>query len=426
MTSVVVVGTQFGDEGKGKVTDYFAERADYIVRFQGGNNAGHTIIIGHEKYKLHIIPSGILRREKKVIIGNGVVVDPGVLIDEIDGIEERGISADNLVLSDRANLIMPYHRAMDVLEEKLKGNFKAGTTMKGIGPCYSDKVARFGIRVADLYVRDTLREKLSLVVPIKNRIFSAFGIEVSFDVDEIMEEYIEYGSRLKKYVDDISVILHKALREDKNILFEGAQGTHLDIDHGTYPFVTSSNTIAGNACTGAGVGPVMIDEVMGVVKAYTSKVGTGPFPTELDDDTGEYIREKGREVGTTTGRPRRCGWLDMVMIKYAARINSITSLAITKLDVLGGLESIKVCTGYRYEGDDIKNFPGDMEVLKGCEPVYETLEGWKDENWEFLLEGGYNGLPESMKRYIEFIEKETELPVELISLGPRRSDTLIR
>ncbi len=426
MKSIVIIGTQFGDEGKGKVTDYFAEHADIIVRFQGGNNAGHTIIIDDNKFKLHIIPSGILRKDKKVVIGNGLVVDPKVLLEEIERIEKRGITADNLILSDRANLIMPYHKAMDALEEKLKGHYSAGTTMKGIGPCYSDKVARFGIRVSDLYNPRILKEKLSMVIPIKNKIFNTFDEEIEFDIDEIYHEYLGYGDMLEKYVGDVSVILSQAFDEGRSVLFEGAQGTHLDIDHGMYPYTTSSNTVAGGASIGSGIGPMMIKEVMGVVKAYTSRVGEGPFPTELNDESGEYIREKGKEFGTTTGRPRRCGWLDMVIVKYAFRMNSLTSLAITKLDVLSGLDEIKVCTAYEHGDKIFEHLPADIETLKESKPVYITFDGWKEQNWEHISGEGYRSLPKNMRTYIEYIEKETGVPAMLISLGPKRSDTLIK
>lgn len=426
MTTQVVIGAQLGDEGKGKVTDFFAENSDYIVRFQGGNNAGHTIIIEDNKFQLHIIPSGILRKGKKVIIGNGVVVDPRVLLDEIGMIKSRGLSADDLIISDRANLIMPYHKTMDALEEKLKGRYSAGTTMKGIGPCYSDKIARFGIRVGDLYDPLILKEKLELIIPIKNKIFSTFDSDHVFDVDEIYNEYLGYGKRLERYVGDASSILHKAVIEGKNILLEGAQGAHLDIDHGMYPFTTSSNTTAGGACTGTGIGPMNIQNVTGVVKAYTTRVGEGPFPTELDDDIGDHLREKGHEIGTTTGRPRRCGWLDMVMVNYSIRVNSISSMAITKLDVLSGLDEIKVCTGYEHEGILSKDFPADIRVLRECKPVYATLEGWEERDWVDVIKRGYDALPESMKMYIEYMELQAGVPADMISLGPKRSDTLIR
>ena len=423
MSSTVIVGTQWGDEGKGKITDYYAENSDYIVRFQGGNNAGHTIIIGEEKYKLHLIPSGILRSDKKAVIGNGLVVDPKVLLDEIESIEKKGFSADNLILSDRASVIMPYHRALDDLEERSKGSYSAGTTRKGIGPCYSDKVARFGIRVCDLFNHDVFKDKLSKIVPVKNSIFKAYGDTIQFDQDEIFQEYIKYGELLKQYVDDVSVCLSEAIKKGKNILFEGAQGTHLDIDHGIYPYTTSSNTISPAACIGTGVGPKDIDEIIGVLKAYTSRVGTGPFPAELLDETGDHIREKGGEYGTTTGRPRRCGWLDMVMVRYSVRVNSLTSFALTKLDVLSGLDEIKVCTHYEYRGEKVEHFPADIEKLREFQPVYTNFKGWEDDITEIKE---YDSLPKEIKTYIEFIEKDTGVPVKIVSLGPRRDQTIIR
>ncbi|MFP4050669.1 MAG: adenylosuccinate synthase [Thermoplasmata archaeon] len=424
MGSVTVVGTQWGDEGKGKVTDYFAEKADYIVRFQGGNNAGHTIVFDGKTFKLHLIPSGIFRSGKKAAIGNGVVVDPKVLLEEIKELEERDIDTDNLLLSDRANLIMPYHRVMDGVEEKMKGKLAAGTTKRGIGPCYSDKIGRFGIRVADLYNPEALRNKLETVIPMKNKIFKAYGGDEEFDVDELFDEYIEYGKKLKKYVTDVSVELNKALNEGKDVLFEGAQGTHIDIDHGVYPYTTSSHTISGGACIGTGLGPKRMDEIFGVIKAYTSRVGTGPFPAELEDETGDHIREKGGEYGTTTGRPRRCGWLDMVMIKLSARVNSLTGLAVTNLDVLEGLDEIKVCTHYECEGKKIEHFPADIEALYDYEPVYRSFDGWEKQDWSKIVEKGYDALPENMKEYLRFIEEETGVPVKLISVGPERELTI--
>ncbi|MFO7991615.1 MAG: adenylosuccinate synthase [Thermoplasmata archaeon] len=426
MKTVVIVGTQWGDEGKGKATDYYAENADYIVRFQGGNNAGHTIVLEDETYKLHLIPSGIFRADKKAVIGNGLVVDPQVLLDEIQGLKERDIDTDNLILSDRANLIMPYHKVMDKVEERLKGNLSAGTTKKGIGPCYSDKIARFGIRVADLYNPESLKNKLSKVVPMKNKIFKALGEDVEFDIDEIYKEYLTYGEKLRKYVMDVSVILNKALREDKTILFEGAQGTHLDIDHGVYPYGTSSHTVAGGSCIGTGIGPTSIDEVIGIMKAYTSRVGTGPFPAELKDEIGDRIREKGNEYGTTTGRPRRCGWLDLVMVRYSARINSLTGLAVTNLDVLEGLKEVKVCTHYDRGGEVIDDFPADIEKLNECKPVYETFEGWDEQDWSKIAEEGFDSLPTQMKRYLDYISMDTGVPIKMISIGPKRNDTIIK
>lgn len=424
MSSTVVVGTQWGDEGKGKVTDFYAEDADYIVRFQGGNNAGHTIVLGEKKYKLHLIPSGMLREDKIPVIGNGLVVDPKVLLEEVEGLNEKGVNTDKLLLSDRANLIMPYHRVMDGVEERLKGDLSAGTTKKGIGPCYSDKIARFGIRVADLYNPKSLKNKLTKVVPMKNKIFKALDEDVEFDVDEIYKEYLMYGEKLKRYVKDVSVELENALRNDKNILFEGAQGTHLDIDHGVYPYGTSSHTVAGGSCIGTGLGPTSIDEVIGVTKAYTSRVGTGPFPAELEGEIGDFIREKGNEYGTTTGRPRRCGWLDMVMVRYSSRINSLTGLAVTNLDVLAELDEVKVCTHYEHKGEMIENFPADIEKLGECEPVFKSFEGWDEQDWDKIAEEGFNSLPEELKTYLDYISMDTGVPIKLISIGPKRDQTI--
>jgi len=426
MNVVVIVGTQWGDEGKGKITDYYAERTDHVVRFQGGNNAGHTIKLEDEKFKLHLLPSGILRTDKTAVIGNGVVVDPKVLLKEIKTLEERGIDTSNLILSDRASLIMPYHIAMDELEERLKGKMKAGTTKKGIGPCYSDKAARFGIRVIDLYNPKSFKDKLETIVPIKNKIFKAFDVDKSWNIDDIYQTYLNYGEKLVDYVRDVSVLLDKAIEKNESILFEGAQGTHLDIDHGVYPYTTSSNTTAAAASLGSGIGPLNIDSVIGIMKAYTSRVGTGPFPSELEDETGNYIREKGGEYGTTTGRPRRVGWLDLVMVKYSKRVNSLTELAVTNLDVLEGLERIKICTSYKHNGKKIKEFPADIESMYEYEPIYETFEGWSEEDWDTIAEKGYKALPKNVKDYLEYIEKFLEIPITHISIGPKRHQTISR
>ncbi|MFP4001733.1 MAG: adenylosuccinate synthase [Thermoplasmata archaeon] len=426
MNATVIVGTQWGDEGKGKITDYYAERSDIIVRFQGGNNAGHTIKLEDEEFKLHLLPSGILREDKKAVIGNGVVVDPKVLLNEIEELKNRGIDTSNLVISDRASLIMPYHRAMDGLEEKIKGNLKAGTTKKGIGPCYSDKVARFGIRVVDLYNPKSLKDKLETIIPMKNKIFKALGDDRSWDVDEIYQEYLEYADELEDYVEDVSVLLDKSINKDDKILFEGAQGTHLDIDHGVYPYTTSSHTIAGGASIGSGIGPKNLHTIIGIVKAYTSRVGTGPFPAELKGDIGDYIREKGNEYGTTTGRPRRVGWLDLVMLRYSKRVNSLTEIAVTNLDVLAGLDEVKICTGYKYEGEKIDEFPADIESLYEYEPIYETFEGWEEQDWDEIAEKGYSALPENAIEYLEYIEDSLDVPIKYISIGPKRNQTIKR
>jgi len=426
MENVVIVGAQWGDEGKGKITDYYAEKSDIVVRFQGGNNAGHTIELDDEKFKLHLLPSGILREDKQAVIANGVVVDPGVLLNEIEELESRGIDTSNLVLSDRASLIMPYHKAMDELEEKLKGNLKAGTTKKGIGPCYSDKVARFGIRVVDLYNKEALKDKLETIVPIKNKIFEAYEEDYHWDVEELYQDHLEYGERLKGYVEDVSVLLDRAIKNGRNILFEGAQGTHLDIDHGVYPYTTSSNTTAAAASLGSGIGPKNIDSVIGIVKAYTSRVGTGPFPSELEGDLGDRIREKGGEYGTTTGRPRRVGWLDLVMLKYSKRVNSLTEIALTNIDVLSGLDEIKICVGYKHEGETIEEFPADIEAMYEYEPVNKTFKGWEEQDWQEISEKGYDYLPDEVISYIDFIEESLDVPITYISVGPKRDQTIKR
>jgi adenylosuccinate synthase len=427
MPGRIVVGTQFGDEGKGKITDYCAESANIIARFQGGNNAGHTVKIGDEVYKFHLLPSGILRPEKLAVIGNGLVVDPTVLLKEVGELKARGFAVTNLRVSDRAHVIMPYHKIIDGLEEQLKGKMAAGTTMRGIGPCYTDKVARWGIRIVDLIDEQVLKEKLDVIVPIKQRIIQAFGGTDKLDAEAIWKEYAAYGKQIKDYVVDASVLINNALKEAKSVLFEGAQGAHLCIDFGIYPFGTSSNCISGAALTGTGVGPGKIGSVVGVMKAYVSRVGTGPFPTEITDDTGDHLREKGGEYGTTTGRARRIGWLDTVMVRYSARISALTSLAVTKIDVLGGLERIKVCTDYKHNGKVISDFPASMKVLAECKPQYREFEGWEDhtdEEWTEIAKQGYEVLPQQMKTYLAFIENEMGIPVEIVSVGPAREQTI--
>lgn len=350
MSTVVVIGAQWGDEGKGKVTDFLAEKADMVVRYMGGNNAGHTVVVGDHEYKLHLIPSGILHPDKMCVIGSGVVIDPAVFLKELDSLEKRGISTKNLRISQRAHVIFPYHQRLDQMEEERKGNNKIGTTCRGIGPAYTDKSARAGIRVIDLLDKEQFPVLLNANINSKNRIFTEVYDGTALDYEEILDEYSTYAEAMKKYVCDTSLLVNDAVQQNKNILFEGAQGTMLDLDHGTYPFVTSSHPTAGAACFSAGVGPTRIDRVIGVAKAYTTRVGEGPFPTELNDDIGSLIRKQGGEYGTTTGRPRRCGWFDGVVGRYAVRINGLDYLALTKLDVLSGLEEIKICTGYNYRG----------------------------------------------------------------------------
>jgi adenylosuccinate synthase len=427
MPATVIVGTQWGDEGKGKITDYFADRAEMVIRFQGGNNAGHTIVVGGEVHKFHLLPSGVIHPGKQVIIGNGVVVDPDVLLQELSELHERGYSSDNLRISDRANVIMPYHKLMDGIEEKFKGKGKIGTTGRGIGPTYTEKVSRNGIRMADLLDPESLDEKLDVVISLKNRILKAYEEETELDKQAILEQYLDYGEKLSKYVADTSVIIDNALNENKIVLFEGAQGTQLDIDHGTYPYVTSSNTVSGNACAGAGVGPTRINEVIGVVKAYTTRVGEGPFPTELTDKYGEHLREKGHEYGATTGRPRRCGWLDLVVVRYACRINGLTGLAITRLDVLGGLDKINICNSYELDCNEITNFPSTLKTLGGCKPIYNELDGWEDledEKWMDIAKTGYDALPSNLKKYAHHISEITNVPLKIISIGPGREATI--
>jgi adenylosuccinate synthase len=426
MANVVVIGTQWGDEGKGKVVDLLAESADMIIRFQGGNNAGHTLVINGEQFICHLIPSGILHPDKTCLIGNGVVLDPSVLLDEIKTLKDRGVAVEpgNLLISETAHVIMPYHKLIDHGRERLlKGDAKIGTTGRGIGPCYEDKVVRNGIRVIELIDPESFKEKLSAVIDEKNFYLKEYlKSDTILDSQSILDEYLKYGEQIRPYVTNVSVAIRKAISDDKKLLFEGAQGTHLDIDHGTYPYVTSSNTTAGNACSGAGIGPTQIDKVLGIVKAYTTRVGAGPFPTELLDAVGDTIQERGAEFGATTGRRRRCGWLDTVVIRNAVRINSLTGIAITKLDVLDGLETVKICTGYRYRNDLLTEFPNTLNILKKCEPVYEELPGWPED-----ISGlkKFDDLPENTTNYLRRIEELTETPIRIVSVGPDREETIM-
>lgn len=422
MGTVVLVGAQWGDEGKGKVTDFLAARADIIVRYQGGNNAGHTVVVGEEEFRLHLLPSGILHPEKTCIIGNGVVVDPAVLVGEIEGLKRRGIKMARLLISERAHLIFPYHRLLDGAEEKRKGNGRIGTTGRGIGPAYVDKMARVGIRMIDLLEDATFSRQLGENVTFKNTLFERVYGSEGVSLPEIFDAYREYAAILREYVADTGVFLHQAITAGKNVLFEGAQGTLLDIDHGTYPFVTSSSPTAGGACLGAGVGPRVIDRVLGIAKAYTTRVGGGPFPTELKDDLGEKIRDQGREFGTTTGRARRCGWFDAVIARYAARVNGLDYLCVTKLDVLTGIPVLKICRAYRYQGKEITDFPASTSVLEACEPVYEELPGWEE---DITGARGLEDLPENTRRYLERLSSLAGLPVALIGVGPRREQTIV-
>ncbi len=423
MSNIVIVGTQWGDEGKGKVVDLLAEFADIVARFQGGNNAGHTLVVKGEQFISHLVPSGVLQN-KTCIIGNGLVVDPAVLIEELDYLASQGIDVgpDQIKISDKAHVIMPYHKAVDNAREIKKGDQKLGTTGRGIGPCYEDKATRRGIRFAEMIDPDLFGDRVRTILDEKNFYLENYHSAQTLDPDAIIEEYGKFTERLASYVTDVSIIIDQAIRNGKQVLFEGAQGTHLDIDHGTYPFVTSSSTVSGNACSGTGVGPKAITGVIGIVKAYTTRVGAGPFPTELFDETGDAIQKKGVEFGATTGRKRRCGWLDVVMLKNAARLNSLTGIAITKLDVLGGLETLKICTGYELNGKVIQNFPVNLNKLAECKPVYESMPGWPED-----ISGirKLEEMPQNTINYIKRIEELVEAPANIISIGPGRDETII-
>ncbi len=424
MAQVIVVGTQWGDEGKGKIIDLLAGFADVIVRFQGGSNAGHTLVVGGEKFIFHLIPSGILRKEKRCVIGAGVVVDPHILIEEIDKLKERGYLQDDsqLLLSEEAHLIFPYHKMIDLGRERIRSGGKIGTTGRGIGPAYEDKAARCGIRVIDLLQERVFRRKLEENLEQKNYYLTHVLGEEGLVLEPLYQEYMVYKKRLQRYVTNTSLFLAQQVREGKNILFEGAQGCLLDIDHGTYPYVTSSSTVAGNACAGSGIGPTQIDFVLGVAKAYTTRVGSGPFPTELTDEVGEMLRERGGEYGATTGRPRRCGWFDAVVVRHSVRVNGLGGLAITKLDTLTGLKTIKICTAYRVGGELITEFPASSEMVAQCQPIYEELEGWMDD-----ISGTkeISQLPPAAQRYLEKIEELTQTPIHIVSVGAQREETII-
>ncbi|MFS0646046.1 adenylosuccinate synthase [Siminovitchia sp. 179-K 8D1 HS] len=420
MSSVVVVGTQWGDEGKGKITDFLSENAEVIARYQGGNNAGHTIQFNNVTYKLHLIPSGIFYKDKISVIGNGMVVDPKALVKELEYLHGHGVSTENLRISNRAHVILPYHLKIDEVEEERKGANKIGTTKKGIGPAYMDKAARVGIRIADLLDREVFEEKLTRNLAEKNRLLERFYETEGFKLEDILDEYYEYGQQFKDYVCDTSVVLNDALDEGKRVLFEGAQGVMLDIDQGTYPFVTSSNPVAGGVTIGSGVGPTKIDHVVGVCKAYTSRVGDGPFPTELKDEIGEQIREVGREYGTTTGRPRRVGWFDSVVVRHARRVSGLTDLSLNSIDVLTGIDTLKICTAYDYKGTLIKEYPANLNILKDCKPVYEELPGWTEDitGCKTLDE-----LPANARHYLERVSQLTGVTLSVFSVGPDRSQT---
>jgi len=423
MSAFIVLGAQWGDEGKGKMTDYLAEEANVVVRFQGGNNAGHTVVVGDNEYKLHLIPSGILYEDKLNVIGNGVVVDPKALFEEIDYLEGVGVKVtpEKLIVSDRAQLIMPYHKTLDILKEKARGKNDIGTTGKGIGPCYTDKFERCGIRVCDLMHEDVFAEKLKENVEMKNEYITKVLDGEALNFDEIFKEYLEFAKKLRPFVQDTSVRVYNDIKADKVVLFEGAQGMLLDIDYGTYPYVTSSNTTAGGVASGVGIGPNMITNAVGITKAYTTRVGKGPFPTELLDETGDWIREKGHEYGVTTGRSRRCGWLDLVIVKTAARVSGLTSLAVTKIDTLAGLEKIKVCVGYKFNDTIIDYFPASLEDLAKCEPIYEEFDGWDDSVADVR---SYDELSNNVKKYLNRISEFTDTKISIVGVGPKRDQTM--
>ncbi|KPJ66201.1 MAG: adenylosuccinate synthetase [Syntrophobacter sp. DG_60] len=422
MSQVVVVGMQWGDEGKGKIIDLLAEQADITVRFQGGNNAGHTIVVNGKKHIFHLIPSGILRDGKMCCIGNGVVIDPEVLLGEIDRLKTYGIEINphKLCISERAHVIMPYHKRIDIAREKKKGEKRIGTTGRGIGPCYEDKAARTGFRIIDLLEKETFLRKLEERIEEKNFYLTQYLHDEPVSFKEIADTYTKYGEILKPYVGNVSQLLWQARDKERNILFEGAQGTHLDIDHGTYPYVTSSNTIAGNVCGGAGFPITAINTIIGVCKAYTTRVGGGPFLTELKGNLGDHLREKGGEYGATTGRPRRCGWLDLIAVKQSICLNGVQELAITKLDVLTGLKEIKICIGYQYNGKKMEFLPVETDMFNKCDPIYETLSGWEEE-----LQADWNSLPKAAKDYLDYINQFTGVPLSIISIGPNREQTIL-
>ncbi|OJV62313.1 MAG: adenylosuccinate synthase [Clostridiales bacterium 38-18] len=423
MSTVVIVGAQWGDEGKGKVIDYLSKDADVVVRGQGGNNAGHTVVVGDKKYALQLIPSGILNDNTINVIGNGVVFDPEGFLKEIDGLKEKGISIDSLRVSDRAHVVFPYHREIDRLSEEARGADMIGTTKKGIGPSYMDKVERSGIRICDFIEPEVFEPLFRKQIEAKNRIITQIYGGEPLNADALVEQYNAYAKRIKPFVADTSLVVFSALKEGKKVLLEGAQGTMLDLDYGTYPYVTSSHPTSGGFTIGSGIGPNQIGEVVGITKAYTTRVGKGPFVTELDNEIGDRIRTAGREFGTVTGRPRRCGWLDTVVVKYSARVNGMTCIALMLLDVLTGFEEVKICTGYKYGDEIIENFPASLHILGKCEPIYETLPGWSEDLSECET---FDALPQNAKNYIERIEALTGVPVKIVSVGPKRSQTIIR
>ena len=424
MANVVIVGTQWGDEGKGKLVDILTEFAHVIVRFQGGSNAGHTVVVGDKKFIFHQLPSGILHEHKRCVIGSGVVIDPQTLIEEIEEIKGKGFfkSDKALLISEEAHIIMPYHKRVDLAREKKRGANKIGTTGRGIGPAYENKMSRMGIRLIDLVEEEIFKEKLERNLEEQNFYLTNRLQDEGFSFQEIYDQYRALGEKISRYMANTSLIINQEIEEGKDVLFEGAQGALLDVDHGTYPYVTSSNTVAGSACAGSGVGPVKIDKVVGITKAYTTRVGSGPFPAELKDEVGNHLRKKGAEYGATTGRPRRCGWFDAVVVRHSSRINGLTDLAVTKLDVLGGLEKIKICTAYKYKGKKIREFPASLKVQEECELVYEEVNGWKE---DISMVKDINDLPSNAQRYLKIIEQLVGVETCMISLGDERSQTMM-
>lgn len=425
--AIMIVGAQWGDEGKGKIIDYLAPTVDYVVRFQGGNNAGHTVVVDGVVHKLHLLPSGVLYPKKRIVMGNGMVIDPEVLLAELDNFETKGQKL-NLLISERAHIIFPFHILMDGMIDEYKGVLGAGTTRRGIGPAYADKSERTGIRVVDLLNKAIFKEKFNQLFDLKkNTLQKLYKQKITLNKQAIFNTYWRYGQRLKPYVGDVSLEVNQALQSGKRILFEGAQGTLLDNDHGAYPHTTSSNTIAGAVCTGVGIGPTKIDEIIGVVKAYLSRVGSGPVPSEAKGKMGDYLRERGQEYGTTTGRPRRCGWIDLVQLRYACRVNGLTSIAVTKIDVLGGLKKIPLAVKYKYKSTYLTELPADLEMIRHCKPIYRELPGWKnltDDDFATIVKHGYTALPPRMKDYLKFITHEVATPVSLVSVGAERKSTI--
>lgn len=422
MPAIVLLGAQWGDEGKGKATDLLGDRVDYVVRYQGGNNAGHTVVIGDQKYALHLLPSGILSPNVIPVIGNGVVIDPAVLLTEIKGLNERGIDTSKLKISTNAHLITPYHRTIDKVSERFLGKSKIGTTGRGIGPAYADKINRIGIRVQDLFDPSILRQKIEAALHDKNQILIKVFNRKGITVDEVLDEYLGYAQILKPFVVDTALLLDQALKSGKNVLLEGSQGTLLDVDHGTYPFVTSSNPTAGGASTGSGIGPTKITRVIGILKAYTTRVGSGPFPTELFDEDGEALRKIGGEVGVTTGRNRRCGWFDAPIARYAVRVNGLTDFFLTKLDVLTGWERIPVCVAYEVDGVRVEELPASQTDFHHAKPIYEYLPGWKE---NISKAKSVADLPKNAQEYVKFLEKVSRAPISAIGVGPGRDETIV-